>query len=188
MTRTVLSREDLKMQHSIRRVQGTTVLVVFLLLILAGSAVTQQDPTTQSNKDLPVNELLKLRGKVVAEGTASRVLGNSNIAGYRVEELQLPRTLNVELQGRPTSVDRAWRITINGGPFPVRDLPAVIWIDDQIAGYGIENETLSQITAITFDSSLIREGALISLSYGDDKDTRLKPAQRLHLKREGGNQ
>ena len=39
----------------------------------------------------------------------------------------------------------------------MRALPAVVWIDDQIVGNGIENETLSQITAITFDSSLIRE-------------------------------
>jgi hypothetical protein len=77
---------------------------------------------------------------------------------------------------------------VQGGPFPVRALPAVIWIDDQIAGNGIENETLSQITAITFDSSLIREGGVVSLSYGEDKDTRVRIPQRLQLKREGGNQ
>jgi hypothetical protein len=94
--------------------------------------------------------------------------------------------MNVELHGQQVSVDRAWRITLNGGRFPVRALPAVIWIDDQIAGLGVENETLTQISAITFDGSLIREGALISLSYGEAKDARLKPAQRLHLKG-GGN-
>ena len=75
-----------------------------------------------------------------------------------------------------------------GGPFPVRALPAVIWIDDQIVGNGIENETLSQITAITFDSSLVREGGVVSLSYGEDKETRVKIPQRLRLAREGGNQ
>jgi len=77
---------------------------------------------------------------------------------------------------------------VHGGPFPVRAMPAVIWIDDQIAGIGIENETLSQITAITFDSSLIREGSVIAVSYGEDKDARVSVSQRLQLKREGGNQ
>ncbi|HEY9500224.1 MAG TPA: hypothetical protein VIR01_01200, partial [Pyrinomonadaceae bacterium] len=66
--------------------------------------------------------------------------------------------------------------------------PAVIWIDDQIVGNGIENETLSQITAITFDSSLIREGGVVALSYGEDKDARVRLSQRLQLGREGGHQ
>lgn len=178
------------MKNSLRwrsHVKTTTILILFTLLIFAGSVATQQNPNTERAKELPLNELLKLRGRLLAEGNINRVTGNPKIAGYRVEELQLPRSMNVELQGQQVSVDRAWRITLNGGPFPVRALPAVIWIDDQIVGYGIENETLSQIRVITFDGSLIREGAVISLSYGEDKDARLKPAQRLHLKREGEN-
>lgn len=67
-------------------------------------------------------------------------------------------------------------------------MPAVIWIDDEIAGYGIENETLSEITAITFDNSLIREGGIVSLSYGEDKEARVRVSQKLQLKREGENQ
>ena len=79
-------------------------------------------------------------------------------------------------------------MTITGGPFPVRAMPAVIWIDDQVVGYGIENETLSQITAVTFDDSLIHEGGVISLSYGENKEGRVRISQRLQLKREGENQ
>jgi hypothetical protein len=179
------------MKHSLicrLQVQRTTILILFLLLILAGSVTPQKNPNTEPNKELPLNELLRLPGKLLAEESTSRVTGNPKIAGYRVEEIQLPRSLNVEVHGQQVTVDRAWRITLKGGPFPVRALPAVIWIDDQIVGYGVENETLSQISAITFYSSLIREGAVISLSYGEDKDARLKPSQRLHLKREGGNQ
>ena len=100
----------------------------------------------------------------------------------------MPNGETVQLHGRQMVVDKAWRVTVNGGPFPVRAMPATIWIDDQIAGVGIENETLSQITAITFDSSLIREGGVISVSYGEDKDSRVRISQRLQLKREGGNQ
>jgi hypothetical protein len=64
----------------------------------------------------------------------------------------------------------------------------VIWIDDQVVGYGIENETLSQVTAITVDDSLIREGRVVSLSYGESKDARIQLPPAIQLKREGGNQ
>ena len=89
--------------------------------------------------------------------------------------------MTVEVQGRQSVVNKAWRVTINGGPFPVRALPAVVWIDDQIAGNGFENETLSQITAITFDGSLIREGGVVSVSYGVNKESRERVPQPLQL-------
>ena len=111
-----------------------------------------------------------------------------DLTGYRVEEVSLPRNLNVEVRGQQVAVNKAWRVTVHGGPFPVRALPAVVWIDDQIVGNGIENETLSQITAITFDGSLIREGGVVSISYGEDKESRRKFPQALQLKQGGGNQ
>jgi hypothetical protein len=169
-------------------IRRTSIAILFLLIMLAGSATAQQTPNTDPKKEQPLNELLSLRGKLLAERNTDQATGNPKIVGYRVEELQLPRSVNVELHGQQVSVNRAWRITLNGGPFSVRALPAVIWIDDQIVGYGIENETLSQIRVVTFDSSLIREGAVISLSYGEDKDARQEFSQRLHLKREGENQ
>jgi hypothetical protein len=161
-------------------------LVVAPLLFANGLVTFAQNPA--SNKELPVRELLTLPGKLVSEAKSARPTNELKLTGYRVEEVRLPRSLTVELHGQQAVVDRAWRITVNGGPFPVRAMPALIWIDDQIVGNGIENETLSQITAITFDSSLIREGGVVSLSYGEDKETRVRIPQRLQLKREGGNQ
>jgi len=163
------------------------ILVVVPLLFVNGSVLSQQS-SNPSNKDLPVKELLTLPGKLVSEATSARPTNELNVTGYRVEELRLPRSLTVEVHGQQVVVDRAWRVTVNGGPFPVRAMPALIWIDDQIVGNGVENETLSQVTAITFDSSLIREGGVVSISYGADKETRVRIPQRLQLKREGGNQ
>lgn len=158
-------------------------LIVVPLLFASGSVVfAQRNP----DKELPLKQILSLPGKLVSEAKTSRPTSDLKLTGYRVEELQLPRNLTVQLHGQQVNVDKAWKVTINGGPFPVRALPAVIWIDDQIVGNGIENETLSQITAITFDSSLIREGGVVSLSYGEDKDARVRISQRLQLK--GGNQ
>ena len=155
-------------------------ITLIVLPLLFASALAQGNAN--------MKKLLSLPGKVVSEAKSARPTGALKLTGYRVEEVQLPNAQTVQLHGQQTVVDKAWRVTVHGGPFPVRAMPAVIWIDDQIAGIGIENETLSQITAITFDSSLIREGGVISVSYGEDKDARVSISQRLQLKREGGNQ
>jgi len=160
-----------------------------LTLLIAGAfPVFTQRNSPPTNKEVPVREILKLQGRVVSEANSPRAAGDLKLTGYRVEEVRLPQGLTVNVQGRQTVVNRAWRVTVQGGPFPVRALPAVIWIDDQIVGNGIENETLSQVTAITFDGSLIREGGVVSISYGEDKNARVRFSQQLQLKREGENQ
>jgi hypothetical protein len=145
-------------------------IIVLPLLLASGSRVFAQN---SNKKEVPVKELLRLPGRVLAETKSARPEGDLRLTGYRVEELKLPRTLNVEIRGQQVAVDRAWRVTVTGGPFPVRALPAVIWIDDQIVG-----------NAITFDSSLIREGGVVSISYGEDKETRVRVSQRVQLKGE----
>jgi hypothetical protein len=172
----------------IHRSPAIALIALPLLFLSASIAAAQGNTNPASNRELPLRELLKAPGKLISEVKSARPTSDLRITGYRVEELQLPRNLTVALHGQQVAVDKAWRVTVQGGPFPVRALPAVIWIDDEIAGYGIENETLSQITAITFDSSLIREGATVSLSYGENKEDRVKLAQKLQFKREGGNQ
>ena len=175
-------------RHLINRCLAITVVIVALLLASAIAALAQQNSNPAINKEVPMRDLLKLPGKVVSEAKSAKTTNEIKLTGYRVEELQLPQSMNVELHGQQAVVNHAWRITVNGGPFPVRAMPAVIWIDDQVVGNGIENETLSQITAITFDSSLIHEGGVVSLSYGENKDARVKVPQRLQLKGEGGIQ
>ena len=166
----------------------TAIAAVLSFLLLVNPLLTSAQNANQTNKELPVRELLKLPGKVLTDTKTTGSSGDLKLTGYRVEEVQLPRSLTADVRGQQLTVDRAWRVTVTGGPFPVRAMPAVIWIDDQIAGYGIENETLTQITAITFDSSLIHEGGVVSLSYGENKEGRIRLSQKLQLKREGGNQ
>ena len=163
------------------------IAIIVSPFLLAGNVFSQRT-ANPTNKELPLRELLKLPGKLISEARSARPGGDLKLTGYRVEELSLPQSLTVDLHGQQVSVDKAWRVTVHGGPFPVRALPPVVWIDDQIAGNGIENESLSQITAITFDSSLIREGGVVSVSYGENKDARIKLPQGIQLRREGGNQ
>ena len=163
------------------------IIVVSLLLACSSPAFAQRN-TNPANKELPLHEIVKLPGKVVAEAKTTGSTGNVQLTGYRVEEVALPRSVVTEVRGQQVVADKAWRVTVNGGPFPVRAMPAVIWIDDQIVGNGIENETLSQVTAITFDGSLIREGGIVSISYGEEKEGRRNFPQALQLKQGGGNQ
>ena len=169
-------------RSSLHRRLAINLLVLPFLFLSGLGAFAQRN----INKELPLRELLSVPGKLLSEAKSDRPTTELKLTGYRVEEIKLPRTLSVELRGQQVAVDKAWRVTVQGGPFPVRALPAVIWIDDQIVGNGIESESLSQITAITFDSSLIREGAVVSLSYGEDKEARVSISQRLRLT-EGGN-
>ena len=174
------------MRSFINRRVAIAIVALSLLLAAGLSAFSQRNPA--ANKELPLKQLLQLPGKVVSEAKSARPNGDLRLTGYRIEEVSLPQNLDVEIRGQQVAVNKAWRVSIQGGPFPVRALPAVVWIDDQIVGNGIENETLSQITAITFDGSLIREGGTVSISYGEEKENRRNFPQALQLKQGGGNQ
>ena len=176
------------MKRSLVNRSVAIAMVLLPVLLASGLTVLAQQNKNTVNKGLPMRELMKLPGKLVSEAKTGKQSGELKLTGYRVEEVQLPRNINTEVRGQQVVTDRAWRVTITGGQFPVRAMPAVIWIDDQIVGYGIENETLSQITAITLDNSLFREGGVISLSYGENKEARVQLPQGIQLNREGENQ
>ena len=163
-------------------------MVAFPLLLATGiSTLPQQNNNPAPDQAPTLQKLLQLPGILISETKALPPSSDLKLTGYRVEEVRLQRNLTVEVRGQQVVVDKAWRVSVQGGPFPVRTLPAVVWIDDQIVGNGIENETLSQITAITFDSSLVREGGVVSVSYGQDKETRRKLAQGIQFKQGGEN-
>jgi hypothetical protein len=166
------------------RLKGIRVAIGLLLTMILchPETLAQQASNSQNAGDLSMADLLKLPGKVLGEGKNTQPVGPLRLLKYRIEELQLPHRVTVELNGQQVNMDKAWRIKITGGPFPVRALPAVIWIDDQIVGIGMENELLSEITAITFDRSLLREGGTLSISYGEDKDGRVSLPEKLNLK------
>jgi hypothetical protein len=167
--------------------RSVAIAVVVLSLLATSSFSLAQRNSNSVNQDVPLREIMKLPGKLLAETKTTAAGGNLKITGYRVEEVTLPRSVTAEVRGQQVTTDRAWRVTVTGGPFPVRALPAVIWLDDQIVGYGIENETLSQITAVTFDGTLISEGGVVSLSYGENKEGRVRLSQKLQPKQGGQN-
>jgi len=164
-----------------------------LLLVFAGNHQARaQDAAAPDNAQEPkMSDLLKLPGKIIAESNAPAAAGRLKVKNYRVEELTLPAPIEVEVGGKRVEVSRAFRVTVTGGPFPVRALPAVLWIDDVAVGYGVESEDLDAITAITFDASLLRDGATLYVSYGnkENKEDRTALPEKLKLgTNRGGNQ
>lgn len=172
-------------KHIKARAWKRVAIITGLLLITLSSAslALAQNNSTAANQELKMSDLLKLPGKVIAEGTNNRPTEKFKAAKYRVEEVALPRSAEVQINDRRVSVNKAYRVTIVGGPFEVRAMPAVVWIGDTAIGYGVESEDLTEITAVTFDESLIVEGASIFLSYGDkkNKEDRAELPEKLKL-------
>lgn len=181
-------------QHPPARRQARVWLATLSLLLLVltgGLQARAQDAAAPDDTQEPkMSDLLKMPGKVIAESDAPAAAGRLKVRNYRVEELTLPSPVSAEVGGRRAEVSRAFRVTVTGGPFPVRALPAVVWIDDVAVGYGVESEDLDAITAVTFDASLLRDGATVYVSYGDkeNKEGRTALPERLKLgTTKGGN-
>ena len=90
-------------------------IVVLPLLLAAGSPALAQRNSPPTNKEVPVREILKLQGRVISEAKSARASGDLKLTGYRVEEVRLPQSLTVEVQGREAVVERAWRVTVDPG-------------------------------------------------------------------------
>ena len=164
------------------RVLLATLSLLLLVITGASRASAQDAPAADHPRGPEMTELLRMPGKVIAESDAPRAVGKFRVRNYRVEELTLPRAVEVEVGGRRVETARAFRITVTGGPFPVRAMPAVIWLDDAAVGFGVESEDLDAITAVTFDASLVREGATVFLSYGDKENKQDRTALPEKLK------
>ena len=158
------------------------ILSLLLGEVIARSSVQAVALPSQS-QEINISDLLKLPGRVLGKGSNTKPVGKHQITTYRIEEVTLPHPMEVEIGGKRTQLTRALRVTIIGGPFAVRALPPVIWIDDVAVGYGVENEDLTEITTVTFDPALLREGATLYLSYGDKKikEDRVELPEKLKL-------
>lgn len=174
-----------KSPHARRPVRVWLAPLSLLLLVLVCTlpARAQDVSIPEETQEPKMSELLKMPGKVIAESDAPAATGRLKVKNYRVEELTLPAPVSVEVEGKRVEVARAFRVTITGGPFPVRAMPPVIWLDDAAVGYGVESEDLDAITVVTFDASLLRDGATFYLSYGDkeNKEDRTALPERLKL-------
>lgn len=115
---------------------------------------------------LTLEDLMKMSGKSIGKGSNTNPVGAYAVKSYHVEELTL--TAPVLVDGQTVNATKAWRVSITGGPFPVRSQAAVISVGGTALRTAIENEQLSEIVAITFSDAMLTSGATITLSYGEE--------------------
>jgi hypothetical protein len=115
---------------------------------------------------LTLEDLMNMPGQTIGKGSNTNPVGQFGVKSYHLEELTL--TAPVIVDGQTINAQKAWRISITGGPFPVRAQGATISVGGVDLRTAVENGDLSEVAAITFDDSMLRNGATITLSYADD--------------------
>ncbi len=126
------------------------------------------------------NDLYSRKGKVVAKGSNTLPTCFHNLIGYEIEEVRLPTWTEFEIEGKQVKVDRYWRVTAHGAKFPDYQNGAVIWLDGTPLTVKKSSGKTTEVTAITFDGSLISEGAAIEFSYDPSSLHDMLP-EKLHL-------
>ncbi|HLG13077.1 MAG TPA: hypothetical protein VJH03_00945 [Blastocatellia bacterium] len=160
---------------AIRRSLSVAGLIALSCCVLASAQRRQEGvaeiPRTVIEGGLSLHEIHKLPGQLLSQGRNNTPAGQLRLRTYRLEEVPLPLTIKTQVEGQMVEVARAWRLTVTGGPFTVRNAPAVISIDGVPVGIGVESPDLRRLTVITFDRALLHEGGTISVSYGSGDDS-----------------
>lgn len=136
--------------------------------LLAVTLLTLGVPAHAAERPLDLTQLRQLPGRELGRGVNSEPATALGLHTYVVEELSLPRPVRAPIDGATTVVQRAWRITITGAGFEVRDMPAVLLIDDEPAALGMESVDQKALTFIVFNPRRVRHGATLALTYEGD--------------------
>jgi hypothetical protein len=154
-----------------------------LVLAMASTAllVHAQDPASAAQGSERVS-LLTMSGSVMQQGQNATPVGRWRLKTFRIEELNLPRSKTVHVRGHAIVSDKAWRVTITGGPFPAGDQEVIIWAGDIPLGDAQESPNLHAVTAITYDRDALLNADRLYFSYGREKGSRIALPEKLALK------
>jgi hypothetical protein len=93
----------------------------------------------------------------------------------------LPAGVPVPALGGRSDLSSVWRLSVLGGPFPVRSMPPVIWLDDLPSKQVAISPDLTRLSVLLPDRSVLRNGATISVSYGEVAGQRQRLPETLTL-------
>ena len=141
--------------------RGFSLVFFCLGLCLAGALLAQQPPPAV------VAGLMNAAGTLRGQGQNATPNGPLGLKSYLVHELALAQPVTVTIDGKSVTTSKAWRLTITGGPFPVRAVPATIEIDGVAMGVALESADRSALRVITFDPAAIHQGAKVAVAYGE---------------------
>ena len=135
-------------------------------LLLAFGLIVQ---ASAQGAQLTYADLFQLKGKVIARGENTNPQGPYGVKTYRIEQLTLAPGTTVNVNGMNVPATTAWRVTILGASFQARSTPAVISVDSTALLPAQESSDLREISAFTLTQGVIRDGATLTLSYGDER-------------------
>lgn len=146
------------------------------LAVLLGEGVCsplQQHPAAAlEGQGITLLEVFKLPRRVLGRGRNSNPVGRNKVTTYIVEEVKLPRPVEIEIRGKKNRANRVFLVTIYAGNIELRGLGPLIGIGDE-SFFGMLDGKPGALTAVTFDRSLLREGATLKVD-GTELPERLK--------------
>lgn len=145
-------------------------VIVLLSSLLGGVALGQTGPPAA---------LYFTPGTVLARGLNASAEGFYGLKTYRIEQVRLAAPIALESGGRRQTVDRAFRVIVTGDTFVVRAMPALVWADGNLVGHAQESQDQTEIVAVTFDATLIPDGAALAVSYSVDGERQVL-RERIH--------
>jgi hypothetical protein len=136
------------------------------------SPLRQHPAAALEGQGITLSEVFKLPRRVLGRGHNSKPVGRNKVTTYLVEEVKLPRPVEVEIRGKKKRVNRAFLVTIYAGNIELRALGPFIGIGDE-SFIGMMDGKPGALTAVTFDRSHLREGATLKVD-GTELPERLK--------------
>lgn len=119
----------------------------------------------QKQRQPSVTELKTMPGRIVAESHRATPETPMKLKGYRVEKLTFP-PISARVEGATVQVSEGWRITaFFDEPLTVRNAAFSLVLDGKWCGFLAESPDLLSAHAICFNSSLVREGAALGVTY-----------------------
>lgn len=143
--------------------RGKTARVVLWLMLVAciySSTRAQRDVEPVARpQESPKDDVRVKPGKLVARGQNAVPTGSRKLLTYKLEEVELPEPVEIEIRGKKEQFPSALRLTVSGeqvmGSY-------VIWVDDaSVPGVWLASPT--EIAAFIYDRSILRDGAVISV-------------------------
>ena len=155
------------LDNGCRRQWGNLWMVIgFLLLVAWNMSVASAQQTSSPTPDSDVihtSDLYnpqRVPGKLLAEGNNMVPVGELKVKSYRLEEVKLPKPLELSIQGRRARVENVLRLTITLESF----LNGIytIWLGEEpLTGVPIKEDELS---VLIYDRALLEDGITIAVS------------------------
>lgn len=149
-----------------RRRSNLWTVIGFLLVVAWNMPVASAQKTPSPPSDSGVIHTSDLYnpqrapGKLLAEGNNMIPVGELKVKSYRLEEVKLPKPLELSIQGRKERVESVLRLTITLESF----LNGIytIWLGEEpLTGVPIKEDELS---VLIYDRALLEDGTTIAVS------------------------